>query len=67
MAEGRKHNAMKFLRQILLVYDVLTRQPTLMLLVRFVRGDGKMKARLGKVVFNISVWVAVIVSLRGGL
>ena len=26
-----------------------------------------MKARLGKVIFNISVWVAVIVSLRGGL
>ena len=25
-----------------------------------------MKARLGKVIFNISVWVAVIVSLRGG-
>jgi hypothetical protein len=25
-----------------------------------------MKGRLGKVIFNISVWVAVIVSLRGG-
>ena len=26
-----------------------------------------MKARLGKVIFKISVWVAVIVSQRGGL
>ena len=26
-----------------------------------------MRARLGKIIFNISVWVAVIVSGRGGL
>src|SRR5260370_26832871 len=38
-----------------------------MLVVRFVRSDRKMKARLGKVIFKISVRVAVIVSLRGGL
>src|SRR6266404_6959346 len=47
--------------------DVFARQATLMLLVRFVRSDRKMKARLGKVIFDISVWVAVIVSGRGGL
>ena len=38
-----------------------------MLLVRFVRSDREMKARLGKVIFNISVWIDVIVSQRGGL
>ena len=47
--------------------DVLARQATLMLLVRFVRSDRKMRARLGKVIFDISVWVAVIASGRGGL
>jgi hypothetical protein len=40
---------------------------TLMLLVRLVRRDRKMKTRLGKVIFDVSVRVAVIVSLRGGL
>ena len=36
-------------------------------LVWFVGSDWKMKARLGKIVFEVSVWVAVIVSPRGGL
>src|SRR6267154_3367951 len=39
----------------------------LRLLVRFVRSDRKMKARLGKVIFNVSIRVAVVLSLRGGL
>jgi len=38
-----------------------------MLLVRLVRSNRKMKARLGKVIFNVTVWVAVIVSLCSGL
>src|SRR6202158_1411855 len=38
-----------------------------MLLVRFVRSDRKMKARLGEIIFKVSEWIAVIVSLRGGL
>src|SRR6266446_5170865 len=38
-----------------------------MLLVRFVRSDRKVKARLGKIIFNVSERVAVIVSGRGGL
>jgi hypothetical protein len=31
------------------------------LLVRFVCSDGKMKAGPGEIIFNVSVWVAVIV------
>src|SRR6266404_6392425 len=48
-------------------FNVLARQATLMLLVRFVRSDRKVKARLGKIIFNVSERVAVIVSGRGGL
>ena len=33
--------------------NALARQATLMLLVRFVRSDRKMKTRLGKVIFDI--------------
>src|SRR6266851_442540 len=39
----------------------------IIIVVRSVRSDRKMKARLGKIILNVSVWVAVIVSLRGGL
>ena len=37
------------------------------LLVRFVRSDRKVKARLGKIIFNVSEGVTLIVSGRGGL
>jgi len=37
------------------------------LLVRFVWSDGKMKAGPGEIIFNVCVWVAVIVACRGGL
>jgi len=33
--------------------------------VWFVGSDWKMEARLGKIIFEVSVWVAVIVSRRG--
>ena len=37
-----------------------------MLLRRSVSSDREMKARLGKIIFNISIWVAVILSEPGG-
>jgi hypothetical protein len=39
----------------------------IMLIVRFIRSDRKMKARLGEVIFKVSVRVLEIVSPRGGL
>ena len=38
-----------------------------MLLVRFVGSDREVEARLGEIIFQVSVWVLVIVSPRGGL
>src|SRR5260370_29318944 len=38
-----------------------------MLLVRLVRSNRTMEARLGEVIFNVTVWVAEIVSLCSGL
>src|SRR5258707_15397122 len=38
-----------------------------MLLVRLVRSNRKMEARLGEVIFNVTLWVAEIVSLCSGL
>src|SRR6266849_2936995 len=38
-----------------------------MLIVRFVWSDRKMKPRLGEIIFNVIVWIAVIMSLGRGL
>src|ERR1700756_130814 len=35
--------------------------------VPFVWSDGKMKAGLGEIIFNVGIWVAVIVPWRSGL
>src|ERR1700686_4317564 len=53
-----------------LIIGILPVRPpgtVVMLLVRFVRSNREVKARLGKVIFNVTVRIAVIVSLRGGL
>src|SRR5258708_6292890 len=38
-----------------------------MLLVRLVRSDREMEARLGEIIFKVSIWVLVIVSPRSSL
>lgn len=38
----------------------------MLLLVRFVGSDWKMEARFREIIFNVRVWIAVIVSLCGG-
>ncbi len=45
--------------------DLVLQSTSWTLLVRFVWSDGKVEAGLGEIIFNVSVWIAVIVPWRG--